>query len=135
MQNFTVKPIGKIIQTDQGSFIDLDPQYIPALQGLKVFSHIQVLWWFSDFDDENFHNILVSEKPYKNSPKKMGTFATRGSFRPNPIALTASEVLSIDCEKGLIQIAFIDANDQNHILDIKPYTPSFDQVETPGVPD
>lgn len=34
----------------------------------------------------------------------------------------------------MIRVAFIDADDNTPVLDIKPYTPSFDRVETPGVP-
>jgi tRNA (Thr-GGU) A37 N-methylase len=64
----------------------------------------------------------------------MGVFATRSPERPNPIALTTTEVMSIDFEEGIIKVTFFDANDNTPILDIKPYTPSFDRVETPDVP-
>ena len=45
------------------------------------------------------------------------------------------EIINIDYMSGLIQIAYIDANDKTPILDIKPYTPSLDRVENPQVPD
>lgn len=64
----------------------------------------------------------------------MGIFATRSPIRPNPIALTAVEILHNDYEKGVIQIAYIDANDGSPVLDIKPYTPSLDRIEDPKVP-
>ena len=64
----------------------------------------------------------------------MGIFATRSPIRPNPIALTAVEKLHIDYEKGVVQIAYIDANDGSPVLDIKPYTPSLDRIEAPEVP-
>lgn len=64
----------------------------------------------------------------------MGVFATRSPVRPNPIALTTSEIISIDFNKGIIRVTFIDANDNTPVLDLKPYTPSFDRVETPGIP-
>ena len=64
----------------------------------------------------------------------MGVFATRSPARPNPIALTTSEIINIDFTNGMIRVTFIDANDNTPVLDIKPYTPSFDRVETPGVP-
>ena len=69
-----------------------------------------------------------------NSLKEMGIFATRSPIRPNPIALTAVEILYIDYDKGVIQIAYIDANDGSPVLDIKPYTPSLDRIEAPEVP-
>lgn len=63
-----------------------------------------------------------------------GVFSTRSPIRPNPIALTAVQVIHIDYEKGIVQIAYIDANDGSPVLDIKPYTPSLDRVENPDVP-
>ncbi|WP_411682324.1 tRNA (N6-threonylcarbamoyladenosine(37)-N6)-methyltransferase TrmO [Clostridium thailandense] len=135
MQNFQVNSIGKINVNKEGVFIELEPKYIAALQALDGFSHINVIWWFSDFDNEETRNILEASKPYKNAPAVMGIFATRSPVRPNPIALTAVEVIHIDYEKGIIQIAYIDANDGTPILDIKPYTPSLDRVETPGLPE
>jgi tRNA (Thr-GGU) A37 N-methylase len=79
-------------------------------------------------------NILEGPKPYKKSPAAMGIFATRSPVRPNLIALTAVQVISIDYEKGNIEVAYIDANDGTPVLDIKPYTPSLDRVEKPSVP-
>ncbi|SDG54939.1 SAM-dependent methyltransferase [Desulfosporosinus hippei] len=134
MQNFEITPIGKINQNDDGMFIELETRYIPALQGLDGFSHINVIWWFSDFDNEETRNILETNQPYKNSPQVMGIFATRSPIRPNPLALTTAQVIGIDYAKGILQIAYIDANNGTPVLDIKPYTPSLDRAETPSVP-
>lgn len=134
MQNFEITPIGKINLNDDGMFIELEPRYIPALQGLDGFSHINVIWWFSDFDNEETRNILETNQPYKNSPPVMGIFATRSPIRPNPLALTTAQVIGIDYAKGILQIAYIDANNGTPVLDIKPYTPSLDRAETPSVP-
>ena len=65
----------------------------------------------------------------------MGTFATRSPERPNPIALTPAYVTYIDHENGIIGLAYIDANDGTPVVDIKPYTPSLDRVESPEVPE
>lgn len=134
MNGFEVQQIGMVRVGDDGTCIELEKKYIPALQALDGFSHINVLWWFSGFDDAASRSVLQTEQPYKNSPETMGIFATRSPVRPNPIALTASEVLSIDHETGVIRLAFIDAEDGTPVLDIKPYTPSFDRVENPAVP-
>lgn len=135
MTNFEVFPIGKVRNNEKGAFIEIEPKYIPALAALEGFSHINILWWFSDFDTKEARSALQTPQPYKKAPATMGIFATRSPIRPNPIALTAVEAIHIDYEKGLIQIAYIDANDATPILDIKPYTPSLDRVETPGVPE
>lgn len=107
---------------------------IPALQALNGFSHINVLWWFDGCDNEEMRSILETQQPYKKAPEIMDIFATRSPMRSNPIALTAVEIININYEQGKIQITLIDANDGSPVLDIKPYTPSLDRVETPGVP-
>ena len=135
MMNFEVYPIGRIQNNENGTVIEIAPKYIPAMKALEGFSHINVIWWFSGSDNNDARNTLDAPKPYKNAPDTMGIFATRSPIRPNPIALTAVEVIHIDYQKGLIQIAYIDANDNTPVLDIKPYTPSLDRVETPGVPE
>lgn len=132
--SYQVKAIGKVTHDENGIFIRLEPEYIPGLRALDGFSHINVLWWFSDCDNEANRHELQTWQPYQGAPEVMGVFATRSPARPNPIALTASEVLHIDFAGGIICVAFIDANDHTPVLDIKPYTPSFDRVETPGVP-
>lgn len=134
MQNFEVNPIGKISVREGEIFIELEPKYIPALQALDGFSHLNVIWWFSGFDNEEARNVFEVPQPYKTAPAVMGIFATRSPVRPNPIALTAVQVIHTDYEKGIIQIPYIDANDGTPVLDIKPYTPSLDRVENPGVP-
>lgn len=135
MTSYEVHSIGKIRNTEEGTFLELEPQYIPAMKALDGFSHINVIWWFSDCDTKEARSVLETDKPYKSSPDKMGVFATRSPLRPNPIALTASEVICIDYEKGIIQIVYTDANDNTPVLDLKPYTPSLDRIENPVVPD
>lgn len=135
MQKLQVMPIGKISVNGNGMFIKLEPKYIPALQALDGFSHLNVIWWFNDFDNENMRGVLETPQPYKKAPEIMGIFATRSPVRPNPLALTAVQIINIDYDKGIIHIAYIDANDGSPVLDIKPYTPSLDRVETPDVPE
>ena len=135
MQNYNVNSIGKIIVDENGMCIKLEPKFIPALKSLDGFSHLNIIWWFSDFDNEDMRCTLETEQPYKNAPEKMGIFATRSPVRPNPIALTTAQVIHIDYQNGIIQVAYIDANDNTPVLDLKPYTPSLDRVENPLVPE
>lgn len=135
MSTYEVHEIGKICSSEAGVFIELKPQYIPGLLALDGFSHINIIWWFSKFDTRELRSVLDAEQPYKKAPERMGIFATRSPIRPNPIALTASEIIGIDYKKGRIQIAYIDADDNTPVLDIKPYTPSLDRAESPGVPE
>ena len=135
MTNLQVNPIGTISNKKEGTFIEIESKYIPALLALDGFSHLNIIWWFSDFDSEEMRNMFEMPAPYKNAPAVMGIFATRSPIRPNPIALTTVQIINIDYEKGIVRITDIDANDGSPVLDIKPYTPSVDRVETPGVPE
>ena len=44
MNDYQLKPIGKVRNGDTGAFIELEPEYIPGLQALEGFSHINVIW-------------------------------------------------------------------------------------------
>lgn len=134
MVAYEIQSIGMVQNKETGSLIRINEAFIPALKELDGFSHIQLLWWFSDFNDVKYRMVLEVEQPYKGAPDKMGIFATRSPTRPNPIALSVLEIIDIDFKNGVIYIPYVDANDNTPILDIKPYTPSLDRVETPGVP-
>lgn len=131
---YEVHAVGKVRNNQEEVSIQLDADYLPALNALDGFRHILVLWWCSELDDPQYRTILEMNQPYQKAPEKMGIFATRSPIRPNPIAVSVAQILDIDYEKGILQLAYIDANDKTPILDIKPYTPSLDRVEAPGVP-
>lgn len=130
----TIHPIGRVSVHEDGAALVLDSRYRDALQALDGFSHVQVIWWFSDFDTAEARSVLEVPKPYTHAPDTMGVLATRSPVRPNPLGLTTVQVCSIDHERGAIEVAYIDAHDGTPILDIKPYTPSIDRVEAPNVP-
>lgn len=135
MPRMRLLPIGRIVKNDDETYIALDKKYLPALEGLDDFSHIQVCWWFDGCDNDADRSVLTSEKPYKKGPEVLGTFATRSPQRPNPIALTTAELIWTDKENARVGLAFIDANNGSPVLDIKPYTPSLDKAEQPKVPE
>ena len=64
-----LKAIGKVKNDGNGTFIQLEPEYIPGLQALEGFSHINVFWWFSDCDNDADRNELQTEQPIKARPK------------------------------------------------------------------
>ena len=135
MQSFQITPVGKVCIKGREIFIELESRFIPSLQELDGFSHVNVIWWFSDFDNDKFRDTLEVKKPYKNAPDIMGIFATRSPIRPNPIALSTVKIINIDHDKGIIKIPYIDAKNGSPVIDIKPYTPSLDRVEVFRVPE
>ena len=79
--------------------------------------------------DYNRHNLLrIEEVPF------LVVFVLSPLRTIQHLLLTASEIINIDFTNGMIRVVFIDADNNTPVLDIKPYTPSFDRVETPGVP-
>ena len=135
MAELKVNSIGTIACNGEDMRLVLDKTYASALTGLDGFSHIQILWWFSECDNPKNRTALTEIKPYKNSPEVLGTFATRSPMRPNPIALDCVQITYIDHENAVIGLAYIEAYDGSPVLDIKPYTPSLDRVENPVVPE
>lgn len=134
MVQFTVNPIGRVRNDGEGILIEVDHKYRPALKELDTFGHVNVVWWFDECDDEEARDVLEVSAPYRKGPRTMGVFATRSPGRPNPVALSTAQILYIDHEEGVIGIAHIDANDGTPVIDLKPYTPSLDRVESPVVP-
>lgn len=135
MNQYTVMPIGTIINNGTQCAVQLDEKYRLGLKELNGFSHLCLIWWFSDCDNDTCRSVIDCASPYVESPKVMGIFATRAPMRPNPIALSIVEILSINLDEGLITLAYTDANDGTPVLDLKPYTPSMDRIETPKVPN
>ena len=134
MKEFKVFSIGKIINKETNICISLESKYSDGLKNLDGYSHIQVIWWADNCDNEQIRATLVEEKPYKNGPESIGVFALRSPERPNPIAISNAEISYVDSENGVIGLYYIDAFDNTPVLDIKPYTPSIDRIEHPEVP-
>lgn len=135
MDRSTVQQIGTIHCGEAGFRVELTPAYAAGLRGMEGFSYVQVFWWFHRCDDARSRGTLTNAKPYVHGPDRLGTFATRSPERPNPIALSCACVTGLDVERGVLHLSYIDADDGSPVLDLKPYTPSLDRVEVPGVPD
>ena len=96
-----------------------------ALRGLDGFSHIWLIWGFSE--SEGWSPTV--RPPRLGGNVRMGVFATRSPFRPNPIGLSSVrlEGIETDGENGLVLIvAGADLMDGTPIYDIKPYLPGVD---------
>lgn len=135
MEQYTLTPIGRARSENGEYWLEIDEPYRQALVGLEGFGHIASLWWFSELDSPEARQTLQYPSPYVGAPEVMGVFATRGPVRPNPIALSVCQVLDIDVDAGRVSIAWTDAAEGSPLLDIKPYTPSADRVESPVVPE
>lgn len=116
------------------SLIRIHERYLPGLKGLENFSHIRVIWWFHRFDNPRYRRMMRVTPPYENAPQS-GVFATRSPVRPNPIGLTTAKLANMDLKQGILDVDGFDAFENTPIIDIRPYIPAFDRVESFKVPD
>ncbi len=93
-----------------------------ALRGIEDFSHLWLIWEFSEAKSEKWSPTV--RPPRLGGNKRLGVFATRSPFRPNPIALSSVRLEKICEEDGLgavIYVAGADIMNGTPIYDIKPY--------------
>lgn len=98
-----------------------------ALRGIEGFSHIWLLWGFSLARRELWSPTV--RPPRLGGNTRMGVFATRSPFRPNPIGLSSVELLGVEHENengAVLLVAGADMTDGTPIYDIKPYLPYAD---------
>jgi len=114
---FKVHPIGRVVKKDGRTFIEIDRQYITGLKGLEKHSYVDVVYWFDRNDTPEKRAILqVHPRGDKNNPLT-GVFATHSPFRPNLIAISKCDIISI--KENVIEIKEIDAFDGSPVLDLK----------------
>lgn len=116
------------------SKIVFEPEYRnpDALRGLEGFSHLWLIWEFSenvgkDFKDTNWSPTV--RPPRLGGNTRMGVFATRSPFRPNPIGLSCVKLerIELHTEEGpVLYVSGADMMTQTPIYDIKPYLPHSD---------
>lgn len=104
--------------------IVFEPEYrnLDALRGLEGFSHIWLIWEFSEAVRDTWSPTVRPPRLGGNARK--GVFATRSPFRPNAIGLSSVklEKISIDPDLGpILHVAGADLMDGTPIFDIKPY--------------
>lgn len=98
-----------------------------ALRGLESFSHIWLVWEFSENREKNYS--LTVRPPKLGGNIRMGVFATRSPFRPNFIGLSCVRLESIEYSENLgpvLHVAGADLMNNTPIIDIKPYVPYSD---------
>ena len=117
------------------SVIVFDPEFrnADALRGLEDYSHLWLLWQFSEnvrtTAQENGGWNPTVRPPKLGGNTRMGVFATRSPFRPNPIGLSSVELVRIDWDtpKGaVLYVRGADLMNGTPIFDIKPYLPYTD---------
>ncbi len=111
------------------SEIVFEPEYrvAEAFRGLEGYSHIWILWEFSEAVQDKWSPTV--RPPRLGGNTRMGVFATRSPYRPNPIGMSSVKLERIDLhtEDGpVLYVSGADILDGTPIYDIKPYLPYTD---------
>ena len=109
--------------------IVFEPEYNvqEALRGIEGFSHLWLLWGFSEVQRDHVQCTKdwspTVRPPRLGGNKRMGVFATRSPFRPNPIGLSSVRLVAVEAETGRMEliVSGADVLDGTPIYDIKPY--------------
>lgn len=140
MTTFSVEQIGVIrspykekfavprqpgLVADGGGELHLLPPYniADAVRGLEGFSHLWLLFIFHQTMEGGWRPTV--RPPRLGGNARMGVFATRSTFRPNPVGMSLVELKGIRCQKDqvILQLGSLDLVDGTPIIDIKPYLP------------
>ena len=97
-----------------------------AVRGLDGFSHIWIIWGFSQSEREKVS--LTVRPPKLGGNERVGVFASRSPFRPNPLGLSCVKLVRTDYSDGraFIYVSGADMMNGTPIFDIKPYVPYAD---------
>ena len=143
-QEFSMKTIARIHSDFAGKFgvprqsglvealearVVFEPEYRnpAALRGLEGFSHIWLVWVFDQAVRAEWSPTV--RPPRLRGNARLGVFATRSPFRPNPIALSAVTLAGMEETREwgtVLRVRGADLMDGTPILDIKPYLPYAD---------
>lgn len=94
-----------------------------AVRGLESFSHLWILFVFHQTMEGGWRPTV--RPPRLGGNARMGVFATRSTFRPNPIGMSLVELKGIRCQKDqvILELGSLDLVDGTPVVDIKPYLP------------
>lgn len=111
--------------------IVFEPEYRnpDALRGIENYSHLWLIWGFSEIPEKEWQPTV--RPPRLGGNRRMGVFATRSPFRPNPIGLSLVELVSVDSVKDMgltLLVQGVDMLDGTPVYDIKPYLPYVEGV-------
>ena len=144
LDDYRIEPIGVVFSCYREKFgiprqpnlvtaakavIELDPRYASkeSVDGLEQYSHIWVIFWFHETAAQGWKSLV--RPPRLGGNKKMGLYATRSMFRPNPIGQSLVKLESIEFgEQVRLHLSGIDLLDQTPVIDIKPYIPYVESI-------
>lgn len=129
-EKFGIPRQSGLVKESKGRILFEKEYNVPeAFRGLEDFSHIWVLWQFSEAVREGWSPTV--RPPLLGGNKRMGVFATRSPFRPNSVGLSALRLdrVELNAKEGVVlHVSGADLLDGTPIYDIKPYLPYADSI-------
>ena len=108
----------------------LSPPYdeADALRGIEQFSHVWLIFAFHETMDKGWNPTV--RPPRLGGNERLGVFATRSTFRPNPLGLSVAKLdgITIKNNQCILNLSGVDLVDGTPILDIKPYVSYADSL-------
>ena len=131
--DFTIRPIG-VVHSNVTDGKDMPLQGIPAcieifdefkagLTGIESDSHINVICWLDKAEREP---LVVRPRKINPNLDKRGVFSLRSPTRPNPLSLTATQLVKV--EKNILYVDPLDIINGSPVIDIKPYSAVWDVI-------
>lgn len=129
-EKFGIPRQSGLVKESKGRILFEKEYNVPeAFRGLEAFTHIWVLWQFSEAVREDFTPTV--RPPLLGGNRRMGVFATRSPFRPNNIGLSALKLDRVEItekEGVVLHVSGADLLDGTPVFDIKPYLPYADSI-------
>ena len=145
MSDYSISAVGHIQSPYKQKFaIPRQPRLVPQakakliftaefnreefVRGIEEFSHIWLLFRFHETADKGYSAMV--RPPRLGGNERKGVFATRATFRPNAIGMSAVKLEGVEYKNGQLSLllAGIDLLDGTPIVDIKPYLPYSDAM-------
>ena len=133
IKTICLNPVGVVKKQAQRTWLEISPEYTPALKGLQDFSHLWVFYWFNKNDNPEERRTLQVHPRRDPANPLTGVFACRAPVRPNLIGFTACRIIKV--EGNVVEVADLDARDGSPILDLQPYIPGGDAIPEAVTPE
>lgn len=128
-QKFAIPRQPNLVREARGQLVFHPPCNDPnMLRGLEQFTHLWLLFRFHATAEQGWSPTV--QPPRLGGKERVGVFACRSPFRPNPIGLSVVENLGVESIAGelILHVGGIDLLDQTPVIDIKPYLPYADAI-------
>lgn len=128
-------PVKNKVDENWGSVISkivLKQEYVGALKGLEEFSHAIVVTYLHKAKYDREKHLQRRPRGLDSMPK-VGIFSQRAKDRPNPIGVTAVKIVKV--ADDYLDVQGLDTINNTPVLDIKPYYPQYDRIDSPKIPE